>query len=197
MPFPEKPSCPAPGEAPREPCASTAAQKVWRGKKPSCWCGVFPPGHCVVGLELALVPESTLWGRKGPTGDYPAMFQMLLGGHREKQGFSQVIQHIASAENQIFHGRSTDLASTSQFTCCLLPCRSPAETSATSCNESTHLGISAICFCLLSLSSLLLLYQCAKMLHIQKGNHCWIQAAQPSAPALCRVITRRKWKACL
>lgn len=191
-------SCPDPGEAPCKPRASTAAQKIWKGKRHSCWSGVFPPGSCVVGQELALVPESTLWGRKGPIRDYPALFQMLLGDHREKEDFSQVIQHITGVENQIFHSRSTDLASTSQFSCCLLPCRSPAETSTTSCYESTHLGICAICFCLLSPSSLLLLFQCAKMLHIQKGNHCWMAAAQPPlTPALCRQITRKKWKVCL
>lgn len=54
----------------------------WRGKNHSCWCGVFPP---VVGQELALVPESTLWGRKGPIRDYPALFHMLLGATGRKK----------------------------------------------------------------------------------------------------------------
>lgn len=65
------------------------------------------------GTGTQVVP---LWGRKGPIRDDPALFQMLLGGHREEEDFFQVIQYIISVENPIFHGRSTDLASTSQFT---------------------------------------------------------------------------------
>lgn len=71
-------------------------------KKNACCCGFFPPGRCAVGWELALGPESTLWERKGPVRDSSALFQMLLGGHRDTEDFSQMLQHITSVENQTF-----------------------------------------------------------------------------------------------
>lgn len=154
-------------------------KRFGEGKKILAGVGFFLLGAMWWGRSWCWYQRTLCGEGRALLRDYPALFQMLLRGHRDNEDFSQVIQHITSIEKQIFDSRSTDLASTSQFTCCVLPCRSPAEISATSCNESTHLGISAICFCLLSLSSLLLLFQCAKMLHIQKGNHCWIQAAQP------------------
>lgn len=100
---------------------------------------------------------------------------MATGAHKASPPYSSAFPTLTT---RLFHNRSTDLASSPRFSGCLVPHRSPAETSTTPCNKSTHLGISASSFCLLSLSSLPLLFQCTKMLHIHKESHCWIQAAQ-------------------
>lgn len=145
-------------------------------------CGVFPPARRGVGWELALVPDNAR-ERRGPVRDSSGLFQMLPRGHRDTEGFSKGSSTFLELNTKMFRSRSTDVSSTLQFRGCLLPHGSPVETSTTACNESTGLGISASSFRLLSLFSLLLLFQYTKMLLIQKGNHCWIRAAQPPFPS--------------
>jgi len=166
--------------APRKACASPAAQKVWRGKKtPLASVGFFLLGSVRWGGSWRWYPRALCGQGRAPLGNIQVYFRCSLVATGTRKTSPECSSTFPVLKTRLFCSRSTDQASTSQFSGCRLLRRSPAETSATPCKKSTRLGISASSFCLLSPSSLLLLFQHAKMLYIQKGNHCWIRAAQP------------------
>lgn len=154
-------------------CASPAAQKVCRKKKNQT------------------KPCLALWGFLSWCGGVGAG----TGTQEHHQGYFRCSSMFPVLKTRLFYG-STDLASTSGFSGCHLPHRSPAETPATACNQSTRWG---------SLPAVFACFRCRLCCYYFSAQRCCTsrkeitagaeQRNRPSHPVLCRQITKKKLKA--